>query len=398
MIRQIALALLVLVPLGLTGWYLLVRRGGPEQGTEVQPVDVAPVEPAPVRRAIGAGVETPSVPRSTGLSREAHEASGRAIALLGAGQLEEAVRAFEECLELHPDERVFQRNLAEALARLAAREQDSDDLERRARAIELLARAVEVDPSRNDLRSLLDRRRKSAAAEEGFWSKKTAHFLLSFDGNRDELLWGTAPLEEGLESAYQEFGELFGQFLAEGGRPRIRVSLYRRESFDAITGLGDWAGGVFDGTVRVPVENLGEELERLKDVLRHELVHAYVHELGGPTVPGWLNEGLAQWLEPSSVATRASHVTRAREKLKGQELFALADLVGSLAQWDDQSAIELAYAQSLAFVDFVARMYGDRELFALVSGCKTGQAPGVTFESRVGIPLTVVLEDLRAEL
>ena len=54
-------------------------------------------------------------------------------------------------------------------------------------------------------------------------------------------------------STYREYGVLFGHPPGGRGRSRsIAVVFYRPEGFDAVTGLGDWAGGVFDGTIRVP--------------------------------------------------------------------------------------------------------------------------------------------------
>jgi hypothetical protein len=172
------------------------------------------------------------------------------------------------------------------------------------------------------------------------------------------------------------------------------VVLYRRDRFDAVTGLGDWAGGAFDGTVRVPVEDLEHEVERLKGVLRHELAHAFVHEAGGTKVPGWLNEGLAQWLEPPFLDGRAVVVRRARARLEGTALYPLEQLRGSLASWTEREAIERAYAESLALVAFIEHMYGERVLFEMVSACKAGGTPEARFRDAVGLELAVVVEDL----
>ncbi len=347
-------------------------------------------------------VVVPDAPLATnvstggGLTVEIANKNQRAVDMLNNGRLDLAIALFEECVEAAPDEEVLSRNLAEALARLAQIQHESNDAELRATSLETLARAVELDDSRPTLATLYDRWRKSSEAEKDFWHKQTDHFELSFDGTRDELMWGTAPLENELESSYHEFGELFGFFPVEAGRPRLRVVLYRKEGFDNVTGLGDWAGGVFDGTVRVPVKDLGRETENLKKVLRHELVHSFVQESGGPRVPGWLNEGLAQYLEPPFASGRVGDIRRAKERLYGQELFTLDKLGGSLATWKDTQAIRLAYAQSLVFVDYLDRMYGQQVLFDMVAGCKTGVTPIATFKTRIGIDLAVVLEDFAA--
>jgi len=363
----------------------------------------APPEPA---AAPGAAVP-PESPGSAGAPlspeelarRAALEGNQRGIEHLERGELEEARRLFEECRELDPHESVFATNLAEVRARLAVRDHESGSALGLASALEHLERAVELAPERADLARLLARWKRSAEAEKDFWRKTTEHFELSFDGTREELMNGTAGLEDALESAYLEFGELFGFFPVEAGRPRIRVVLYRRADFDLVTGIGDWAGGVFDGTVRVPVEDLVREELRLGRVLRHELVHAYVDEAGGARVPGWLNEGLAQWLEEPPLAGGGAHVREARRRLAGHALFPLGRLQGSLARWSDASEVELAYAQSLALVEHIVRMYGERVPFRMVAGCGAGQSAEDAFREILGgLELAAVVEDLEQEL
>ena len=343
-----------------------------------------PKEPAAIDVDQGAGES----------SRRNAERNREAIAALDAGELDRAVRLFEECVATDPEQPVFARNLAEALARRAFQTRGAGDSEVRAEALADLERAVALDSSREDLARLLERWRKSDEAEADFWRKTTEHFELSFDGTRDELMWGTAPLENELEAAYHEFGELFGIFPVEEGRPRFRVVLYRPEAFGSVTGLDDWAAGAFDGTVRVPVQNLGSQVEQLKSVLRHELVHAFVHEVGGPRVPGWLNEGLAQLEEPPFRNERLPLERRAKERLRGRTLFALDELTGSLASWSDREKIQTAYAQSLAFVAYLQRQHGERVVIEMIEGCGRGISPAATFRTRIGVELDVMLEDL----
>ena len=320
------------------------------------------------------------------------ELNGRAIEHLEAGELDEAIALFESCLEGLPDEPVFRRNLAEALVRKAVEEHEA---RRPCEACpELIERALELDPSRGDLVRLADRWRMEAEAERDFWRESSQHFDLAYDGGRDEILWGSHRILAELESAYTDLGLLFGRYPVEEGRPRISVVLYRREGFDALTGLGDWAGGAFDGTVRVPVGDFELEEERLRGILRHELVHAFVRAVGGTGVPGWLNEGLAQWLE----LDRGEALGVARSELAGVEPFPLSELEGSLASWKDERAISYAYAQSLLFCDHLARQYGERLVFQMVEGCAEGASPARTFREATRVELDVAAGDLAAEL
>ena len=261
--------------------------------------------------------------------------------------------------------------------------------------IELLERAFELAPDREGLEDRLGQWRREAEVEGGFWREGSASFELSYDGERAELLHESHRVLDTLEAAYGELREAFGRDpVVEAGGRRIRVVLYRRESFDRVTGLGDWAGGAFDGTIRVPVGDLEGKEAALTRVLRHELVHAFVQAVGGSGVPGWLNEGLAQWLE----APPAGLVAVARSRLSKATLFGLEELGGNLASWKDAEAIHLAYAQSVALCDFIAYHYGERVLFRMVAGCAQDRTVQESFEASTGVPLAAVLEDLRADL
>ena len=386
------LALLVAIGLGAAGWYL-VRDLEPEP---------RPEEPAPAptvfddaprgRESLGNASLRPTA-AAEGVPRHLAEKNRDAIAALEAGDHARAVELFEQCLAAAPEEPVFGRNLAEALARLARQQYADHALMEQ--ALEHLARAVELDPARDDLAQLLARWRRQVEVEDTFWTDESEHFHLSYDGSREELLHrGQRQILDTLEDAYLSFGELFGHFPVQGDAPKIQVVVHRRESFGELTGLGHWAGGVYDGVVRVPVEDLERETPELRRVLRHELVHAFVRSLGGRNVPGWLNEGLAQWLEEPFDTDRADRVRQARKALVGHEAFPLEQLEGSLASWSDPVLIARAYAQSLALVDHVQRWYGERLLYEMVAGAGEGKTPAETFKARTLVELAEVQRDL----
>lgn len=382
-----------LLAAGAAAWYLSGLDNAPEPARGPREPAVLEPEPDPAGRvSLGNATLTPTA-SSAGIPRRLAELNREAIGALEAGNHARAIALFEECLAGAPDEPVFARNLAEALAR-AARE-DYADRARREAGLAALERATLLDPSRADLASLLERWRRQSEAEADFWTDESTHFQLSYDGNRTELLHrGQRAMLDTLEEAYRSFAELFGHHPVGPGKPKIQVVVHGRESFGRLTGLGHWAGGVYDGVVRVPVEDLAGELSELRRVLRHELVHAFVRALGGRDVPGWLNEGLAQWLEEPFDTDRAQRVRRTRRSLVGHAPFPLERLRGSLAAWDDPQEIARAYSQSLALVDHVQRWYGERLLYDMVAGCAVGTAPAETFRARTHLDLEAVQRDL----
>ena len=382
-------ALLVVVLAAAVAWRLWPQE---ELQSEPPPTAAPPVIERGVRHA--AAVTAPERVEDQWTQKNAE-----AIQLLNDGAFEEAVALFAECVVGDPTERVFQTNLAEALARLARLEYE--EVSTRPQAIVHLEQAVELAPGRADLVELLARWRAEAEVEGDFWTDRSAHFRLSYDGDRKELLGGGYDLVlRTLEDAYAEFSGLFDVRPAEGGESAIEVVLLRREEFSKLTGLGHWAGGAYNGRIRVPLADLDKEERQLVRVLRHELVHAFVQEAGGRGVVGWLNEGIAELLEEPAGAPRAAAIAEARERAQLDQIpfRSLEELSGTLASLGSVDEIRGAYVQSLAFVGWIEHWYGERVLFEMVSGCRGGDSVQETFEARTRVSLEKALEDLARDL
>jgi tetratricopeptide (TPR) repeat protein len=304
---------------------------------------------------------------------------------LAAGEIDQALEKFERCRAARPENPVFTGNLAEALVRAARLSHERGELEAAVRA---LARAVELGVEREDhatLERILSRWRDELELGSDDWKEESGRFELAFDTDRADILHRSHEVLEHLERSYDELVRWFGIDPLAGGPP-IRVALYDPEDFDRLTGLGDWAAGLFDGVVRVSVPDLAGEGWRA--VLVHELVHAFAVGIAGTRVPGWLNEGLAQALEGGP---RDAALLRAR--LRGKALFTLEELSGTLADWQDPAAIALAYAESFLFVGFLRATYGDEALRRTVLGIGAGLPPGEAFRRFTGVDLGAAFGD-----
>ena len=95
-------------------------------------------------------------------------------------------------------------------------------------------------------------------------------------------------MSELLEQAYWKVGGALGVYPPD----ILTVVLYSKEQFRDVTQSPSWAGGAYDGRIRIPVAGRIDETE-LARVITHELTHAVVHSLAPRGVPVWLNEGLA---------------------------------------------------------------------------------------------------------
>ncbi len=399
-------ALLTLLFLGVGGYGAWVwwstRTPAPAPKRDTRPeVSAAPDEPESrgQRRAL-VPLETrkPASQPARGVPIEIARKNSQGIERLEQGDFAGAIVLFEACLAAAPAEPIFAENLAEALARSANKGFDSNAEDERTRALVDMRRAHELAPSRKDIESRLAQMERLAKSEAGFWKDSSEHFELSYDGDRNDLLGGAFQITGALERAYQQFGELFDAWPVESSKAKIRIVLYRRDGFHEATGIGHWAGGLFDGTVRVPVENLQAEKRDLERVLRHEIAHAFVSASGGASVPGWLNEGLAQYLEYEDLSARAAHVQTARKRLAGKELIGLDKLQRSLGALGDDETIQLAYAEGLALVEHLDRNVGERVLFQMVAGCSKTKTVERTFQERTGRELADVLAELAQDL
>lgn len=380
------LVLIFVAALGTGASFLLFRPGG---GSGENSPDVFEA-PEVVRRPVLVGRSPEAVPDS---EREWVEGNNRAVELISDGRLDEAVALLEQCLAALPGDETFRTNLSRALVRRATEEHARPGGDR-GRGIADLERALELDPGDEPLTALLERWKRQAEVEEGFAGYESEHFSLAFDGDRDDLLDGARDVVDVLERAYSELWLMTAHDPVRVNGAPIRIVMYRRDDFYAATGLGHWAGGAYDGSIRLPVDDLEAERQAWTRTLRHELTHAFVASLGGPTVPGWLNEGFAQWFEGSREAQLAS----ARERLQGRTLFSLDELSGSLARLGEAEAISRAYAQSLLLFDHLERFYGDRLLGSMLSACAEGSSPAERFQERRLFELDRVLEDLADEL
>jgi hypothetical protein len=250
--------------------------------------------------------------------RTAVEWTAAGWASLRAGHAQDAARAFDEALQLDARDHMamlgagvsahLQGRIDDARQQLAGalRLQPSltaaslllgEILYRQADlpgAIAVYEQALGFAPSDQQLAAKLEAWRREATVHDRFSQRIASHFTILFEGPPDGPL--ASRVAEMLESAYWRIGAALGAY----PRDVVPVLLYSREQFRDVTQSPGWAGGLFDGRIRVPVAGVVDERE-LERVLAHELTHAIVRSLAPRGVPQWLNEGLAVLFERGSV-------------------------------------------------------------------------------------------------
>jgi tetratricopeptide (TPR) repeat protein len=235
-------------------------------------------------------------------------------------------------------------------------------LDERPESLAMLQRARESGVRSSELDRRIDQLAREVDAEWDFVEHTSAHFRISFAGDEDATAVQT--VLHAMEDAYDAVGAKLNHYLDE----RVAVVLYTEKDFHEITRTPDWAGGAFDGRIKLPVRGLdAEDAAQLARVTRHELAHALVHELTAGRCPVWLNEGIAVWAEEWRDGERLDWAETA---LSQQRPFRFAQLAGTFTSLSAGDA-ELAYAQSYLAVRALVERYGTQGLIDLLKALRT---------------------------
>ena len=244
-----------------------------------------------------------------------------------------------------------------------------------------------------------------ADGADGQWSeRRSSHFVLLQDVGIDERggFRGSVRFErellEVLEGAHDRLHELLGLRTTRA----IQVMVYDPAIFDAtFAGLFRFpAAGFYHGVVRVRGDV--QVTAALVRVLHHELVHAAFDALAPSlVVPGWFNEGVAEWFEARAVGKRglsAGERAALQHAAREGRLSGLFELSPPSFAVLGAEAAGLAYLQSYAMIDYLARQRGERRLRDLVGGTIRERTLGSTFRRIYRFDLVELPPRFAAEL
>jgi hypothetical protein len=203
-------------------------------------------------------------------------------------------------------------------------------------------------------------------------------------------------LAQDLEVARDRIAALLGQDWP--GVTEVRVG-FGREEYEALALPGghppSWAVALaYPGQNLVLVEAHSVASGEGPLTLRHELVHVALGQFGEGW-PHWLQEGLAQELtgerkwQVEQVATLTRAVTQDR-------VYWFDDLAERFPHATDD--VEIAYAQSVAFVEFLRDRHGPGAFQRLVQRVAQGDAFEKAFGVAFSVPLSMEETAFRAEL
>jgi tetratricopeptide (TPR) repeat protein len=257
--------------------------------------------------------------------------------------------------------------------------QERDQLGEAARHLDQATARAGKDPAvQSYLRTVTDKVRGTEKSEARLTSRDSAHFTVKFDGEADQATW--AVVLEILEEAYREIGQKFGHFPSK----TIVVVLHAKSTFQSATGSPMWADALFDpvlGRIQVPAQDALADRAWLTRVLRHEFVHALLHDQLGPAggaVPTWLNEGLAMELS----GDRWSDL----DQIMKQEL-TLIPLPALEGAWGELSgdAATVAYLEANSAVHYLIDRFGMHRMQELLLHLKARQAISAAMQSQLSL-------------
>lgn len=239
-------------------------------------------------------------------------------------------------------------------------------------AIEAWKHSLEIRPDPT-VQKFLEKAQRDQHAEADFEQRDSGHFSLRYQGHAIPLTLRDSVLQV-LEAKYDD---LSGQL---GISPRnITVVLYTEQAFQDVTQSPSWTGAVNDGRIRIPISGLTTVTPDLARILGHELTHSFINQLSHGRCPQWLNEGIAQLMEPRTVAPVGGMLAR---------LFAddhevpLNLLEGSFMNLESQAA-SVAYVQSLAVTEYLRDTYGMDDIRRILEKIGEGASTESALQSTV---------------
>jgi tetratricopeptide (TPR) repeat protein len=288
-----------------------------------------------------------------------------AIALSSEGKYEEAVHELEHAVTLTPASAHLQQLLG--LAQYNA--------DRTGEAVTAWKQAEELSPDPYT-GSLLRKAERELEVEERSRRKQSTHFILHYQGDATSAEL-QAQLLATMETEFQEIARQLAYEPAEN----IIVILYTQKEFVDITQAPSWAGAMNDGKLRIPIRGVNAMTPELARVLKHELTHSFLRSLAGGRCPAWLNEGLAQLMEPRSSGAFASQLALLFQQQKAIRFSALE---GSFIRFSDLQA-QVAYAESLSGVEYLRERYGMNEIVRMLRNIGTGTEPELALRQSTGM-------------
>ncbi len=211
-----------------------------------------------------------------------------------------------------------------------------------------------------ELKVLIAKIKREIEVMEDYNNRGLENFNIRF--SREEHDGVREIVADFLKDAYKNIGKELDYFPYKS----FTVILYSERDFSDVTRSPGWAGGLYDGKIRIPVKGLSDQNDMLRKVIFHEYTHALISEMT-PKCPLWINEGLAEYFSKGS-----SSSTKQLIPLKFLE---------SRFPTKNIKTIETAYEVSRSAVSYLIDKYGIYSISELLRNYKEEKDNNSAFES-----------------
>lgn len=214
------------------------------------------------------------------------------------------------------------------------------------------------------VRQLLERVQRESRTEADFRQQESSHFTLRYEGSQanNEL---RRQILDSLEASYSKLQNDLG-----ASPKNIYVSLYTDEAFFDVTQAPAWSAALNDGKIRIPISGVTSVTPELARILRHELTHSFIAQITHNRAPQWLNEGIAELEQGANTSSFGSRLAGLYTTGHQVPLNMLESNFDTL----DKSEALVAYAESLAAVEYISSTYGVSDLARILQRLGDGQA------------------------
>jgi hypothetical protein len=176
-----------------------------------------------------------------------------------------------------------------------------------------------------------------------------------------------------LKQVHKELSGMFGPLPAF----TTSIRLTDLESFRRATGAPGWTNALFyRGQILIPLSTSEDpDLENLRRSIRHEYTHAVINALSAGRCPGWLDEGLAQWIEGEENPALRPALAK---WLETNDPVPLSLMQGGFTKMGSDM-VPAAYAQSLFSATVVINTFGFGDIRTFFDGLKQGMEKDTAF-------------------
>jgi hypothetical protein len=236
--------------------------------------------------------------------------------------------------------------------------------------------AKESNKGNKAFEKLLAKTQKELSIQENLKNYTSIHFSLncndSFSTEWAEELLGI------FEEAYTTVGDRIGYFPTQ----RAQILVLPTEDFKMVHDLPDWAGALYDGKIRLPVPTRNLNAKFLKNAAFHEYSHHVTHLMSDGKCPIWLNEGLAQMFETTTI----SEYENSNSKFSGKNQYNSVNEIEQAFRSGNLKSKEAAkvYFLSLKFTRNLVSEFGWPTVQEILTNLSLNYEIGEAFKKAIG--------------